>query len=192
MANSVCTSGAQNDAGVFELNFRDERYLPFEGSGAVCSLRLEMPQETNRFDLSTVTDVVLHVSYTAREGGARLRDAARKTVLASLPQQAVRIFSVANEFSAAWFAFQSLDPSHNQVLSLSIAGKLPFLFGKGSTTVKKLRLCVQWLDAVDPIGTTSNPATVSPTPTAGTPLIVQPTSDLSAAATYSPGATATS
>ncbi|MCC7454256.1 MAG: hypothetical protein IT222_08835, partial [Crocinitomix sp.] len=28
---SIATSNGQNDSGVFELNFRDERYLPFEG-----------------------------------------------------------------------------------------------------------------------------------------------------------------
>ena len=29
----IATSNAQNDGGQFELNFRDERYLPFEGAG---------------------------------------------------------------------------------------------------------------------------------------------------------------
>src|SRR5205807_695366 len=29
MTRTIATSNAQNDAGVFELNFRDERYLPF-------------------------------------------------------------------------------------------------------------------------------------------------------------------
>jgi hypothetical protein len=32
---SIATSHAQNDSGMFELNFRDERYLPFEGAGAI-------------------------------------------------------------------------------------------------------------------------------------------------------------
>jgi hypothetical protein len=39
---SVATSNAQNDSGLFELNFRDERYLPFEGTGAISSWRLEL------------------------------------------------------------------------------------------------------------------------------------------------------
>ena len=33
----IATSNAQNDAGVFELNFHDERYMPFEGAGAADS-----------------------------------------------------------------------------------------------------------------------------------------------------------
>ena len=32
---SIATSTAESDAGVFELGFRDERYLPFEGAGAI-------------------------------------------------------------------------------------------------------------------------------------------------------------
>jgi hypothetical protein len=32
------------DAGMFELNFRDERYLPFEGAGAISEWRLEFLQ----------------------------------------------------------------------------------------------------------------------------------------------------
>ncbi len=179
--SSVCTSGAQNDAGMFELNFRDERYLPFEGSGAISSWRIEMPAETNRFDLNTVTDVVLHLSYTAREGGGRLKDAARKTVLAGLPEQAVRIFSVANEFAAAWFAFQSLDASHNQVLSLSFAGKLPYLFGKDATTITKVRLCSLWAAKSTGIDATN---VKPPSGGNGTNVLVQPAADLTANVTY--------
>ena len=37
---SIATSTAQNDDGLFELNFRDDRYLPFEGSGAISQLWL--------------------------------------------------------------------------------------------------------------------------------------------------------
>src|SRR5262249_9753542 len=32
---AMVTSTAQNDAGLFEPNMRDERYLPFEGAGAI-------------------------------------------------------------------------------------------------------------------------------------------------------------
>ncbi|HCT78022.1 MAG TPA: insecticidal toxin protein, partial [Micromonosporaceae bacterium] len=42
---SVVTSTGHNDSGMFEVNLRDERYLPFEGSGAVSEWRLELPAE---------------------------------------------------------------------------------------------------------------------------------------------------
>lgn len=43
---SIATSGGQNDSGLFELNFRDERYLPFEGAGAISRWRIELPIQT--------------------------------------------------------------------------------------------------------------------------------------------------
>jgi hypothetical protein len=73
---STVTSGASNDNGMFETNLRDERYLPFEGSGAIGRWRLELPAEFRQFDYLTIADAVLHMRYTARDGGASLRQAA--------------------------------------------------------------------------------------------------------------------
>ena len=39
---AIAASSAQNNSGVFELSFRDERYLPFEGAGAVSEWSLEL------------------------------------------------------------------------------------------------------------------------------------------------------
>lgn len=61
---SIAASSSQNDSGVFELNFRDERYLPFENTGAISSWRLELPQGIRQFDYNTIADVILHVKYT--------------------------------------------------------------------------------------------------------------------------------
>jgi hypothetical protein len=66
---AVATSSGQNDSRMFQLSFNDERYLPFEFHGAVSRWRIELPQENNQFDIDTLSDVVLHLSYTAREGG---------------------------------------------------------------------------------------------------------------------------
>jgi hypothetical protein len=33
--DSITTSSARNDAGAFEINLRGEKYVPFEGAGAV-------------------------------------------------------------------------------------------------------------------------------------------------------------
>jgi hypothetical protein len=72
---SIATSNAQNDSGIFELNFRDERYLPFENTGAISSWRLELPSEVRQFDYNTISDVIVHIKYTAREGGSGLKTA---------------------------------------------------------------------------------------------------------------------
>jgi len=76
---AIATSSGKNDSGLFELNFHDERYLPFEYLGAVCRVRIELPPENNYFDLETVSDLILRFSHTAREGGDPLRRAANET-----------------------------------------------------------------------------------------------------------------
>ena len=68
-AEAIFTSSGNNDSGLWEPNLRDERYLPFEGAGAVNSeWRLDLPAKVRQFDYSTITDVVLHIRYTAEPG----------------------------------------------------------------------------------------------------------------------------
>jgi peptidoglycan hydrolase-like protein with peptidoglycan-binding domain len=98
---SIVTSDAQGDSGLFELSFRDERYLPFEGAGAISRWRIELPIETNQFDRGSISDVVIHLRYTAREGGVGLRAGA----LGSLPTAAARMFSLRHEFPTEWHRF---------------------------------------------------------------------------------------
>lgn len=87
---SIATSNAQNDSGLFELNFRDERYLPFEYTGAISTWRLELPTGVRLFDYNTIADVIVHLKYTAREGGSTLKTLASNTLkekLAEIGQQ---------------------------------------------------------------------------------------------------------
>jgi hypothetical protein len=65
---------------VFELNFRDERYLPFEGAGAISKWRIDLPEKFRQFDYDTISDVVIHVRYTAADGGDKLRKVAADAV----------------------------------------------------------------------------------------------------------------
>ncbi|MFE0458304.1 neuraminidase-like domain-containing protein [Kitasatospora sp. NPDC058965] len=102
---AIATSSGQNDAGLFELSFRDERYLPFEYSGAVSTWKLEIPPGNNDFDLDTLSDAILHVNYTAREGGPVLRRAAEAHALDHLPDAGERLIDVAREMPEEWAAF---------------------------------------------------------------------------------------
>ncbi|WPD23166.1 MAG: neuraminidase-like domain-containing protein [Candidatus Electrothrix scaldis] len=108
--SSVALSSGQNDSGVFELNFKDERYLPFEGAGAVSKWRIELPEKFRQFDYNTISDVVLHLRYTALDGGNKLQQAASDAV-----QQYVRdveelsreeglfaFFDLKSDFSTEW------------------------------------------------------------------------------------------
>ena len=74
---AIATSTGQNDGGLFELNFRDERYLPFEGAGVISRWRIALDPDANGFDFNTLSDVVLHIRYTARDGGERLKKGAQ-------------------------------------------------------------------------------------------------------------------
>jgi hypothetical protein len=77
---SIAVSSGQNDSGVFELNFRDERYIPFEGAGAISKWRIELPKDFREFDYDSITDVVMHLRYTALDGGDKLKGVAEASV----------------------------------------------------------------------------------------------------------------
>jgi hypothetical protein len=133
---SIATSNAQNDNGLFELNFHDERYLPFEGSGAISLWHLELPAAIKQFDYSTISDVIIHLKYTSRDGGDALKGYAtqslaiwiNKMLVSTQDSGLMRIFSVKHEFPTEWYQF--LNPASkidDQVLSISLTtDRLPF------------------------------------------------------------------
>jgi hypothetical protein len=113
----VASSGSQ-DNGVFDTSGADSRRLPFELAGAISSWTLELPgQRTDGyrlFDYDTISDVILHMRLTAREGGDPLRTEALsrlKKLTAGENGSAgrVRLFSCRHEFSNSWAAFASSD-----------------------------------------------------------------------------------
>ena len=137
---AIATSSGQNDAGMFELNFRDERYLPFEFAGAVSRWRIELPPENNQFDLDTVADVVLHLNFTAREGGELLRAAANEIAQRYLPGAGIRFFDVQRDMTDAWHRFHTrADGSADLPLRLSRA-MLPFLTGRRQVLITRIEL----------------------------------------------------
>src|SRR5438045_5437290 len=100
-------------------NLSDPRYLPFEGAGAISSWQLNLPQTNNELDLSTVTDVRLHILYTALDGGDMLKQAAQDAFTAALPATSVKAFSIRNAFPASWTSFLA-GGDGDQVLAISV------------------------------------------------------------------------
>jgi hypothetical protein len=109
--SAIATSTANQDGGVFELSFNDPRYLPFEGAGAISRWRLELPSAIRPFDYDTISDVVLHLSYTARDGGESFKHAVDGQLESALNDwkrlltsgvTLARLFSLRQEFSADW------------------------------------------------------------------------------------------
>jgi hypothetical protein len=99
---AIATSVGRDDSGMFQLDFNDQRYLPFEYWGAVSRWRIELPPENNYFDMDTLTDLVIRLGYTAREGGEPLRAAAFAAARRHLPGDGWRFFEVRHEFPDAW------------------------------------------------------------------------------------------
>ncbi len=108
---AVVTSSGQADSGLFESNLHDERYLPFEYSGVISLWQLTLPSDVPQFDFDTITDVILHFRYTAREGGALLKAAAltnlKKKIAATQTVGSTRMFSMRHEFPSEWAKFKS-------------------------------------------------------------------------------------
>src|SRR5260370_7868673 len=131
---SIATSTAQNDSGMFEVNFRDERYLPFEGAGVISTWRIDMPIDCNAFDFETITDVIIRLNYTARDGGGVLSSAAKtamqKAIDGAGKAPLARLFSARHEFPTAWYQFLHPVPAevaNPQTLNLDLSPH-PFPF----------------------------------------------------------------
>ncbi|HSD46471.1 MAG TPA: hypothetical protein VLB87_07600, partial [Pyrinomonadaceae bacterium] len=159
---AIAGSTAQNDSGVFELNFKDERYLPFEGAGTISDWSLELlndPPANNpdpgtpdfgrplrQFDYSTITDVIVHVKYTAREDAGLFKNNAVSHLRDYFSQDesthSMRVFDLRQEFPAQWHRFlHPANPADPNVLEFEVSSKLFPLKDAGKT----LKINTIWL-----------------------------------------------
>jgi hypothetical protein len=104
---SIVTSSGQSDSGMFETNLRDERFFPFEGGGAVSTWKLDLPNDYRTFDYDTISDVILQIRYTARQG---VETTKVKAALDDIFQQANQagpkmLLSLRHDFPTEWSAF---------------------------------------------------------------------------------------
>ena len=127
---SICTSSAQNDSGMFELNFGDERYLPFENAGVISRWGLSLPAGVNQFDLSTISDVILHINYTALSDG-NLALKAKAALKEKLPTAGALLFSPKQDFPDAW---NQMDANNKTMCFELKTENLPF-FLRGKVTI---------------------------------------------------------
>lgn len=152
---SIATSTAQNDAGVFQLNFRDDRYMPFEGAGAISAWKLSMPKNFRQFDYNTINDVIIHISYTAeydelfRDKVEADNDATEGTLINILKNNVLsRTFSLRQEFSSDFHRLT--DQPVNQAVVMKIQNKHFPLFMNG----RNLKVANAKLVLVTPPGQT--------------------------------------
>jgi hypothetical protein len=103
----IVTSSGTSDSGMFETSLRDERFLPFEGAGAISTWNLSLPAQLRAFDYMTISDVILHIRYTAREAGHPLGTQATKELKKILKDQSSQalLFCLRYDFPTQWSAF---------------------------------------------------------------------------------------
>ena len=100
-SESIATSTAINDSGLFEVNFNDERYLPFEGYGAISKWHISLPSETNHFDRNSISDVIINICYTAR------KETISKVSHGPYLRNAVRVLSFKHDLPSVWRKIQN-------------------------------------------------------------------------------------
>ncbi|MFA6902177.1 MAG: neuraminidase-like domain-containing protein [Gallionellaceae bacterium] len=132
---SMSASSANNDPGVFDFNFRDERYLPFEGAGAISEWLLELPANIRAFNYDTISDVLLHVSYTACEGNRVDAENALATLVNDYGTSTgfYRLVSLRYEFPETLYKLFSQD---NQLANFELtAAHFPYPFSTKTLTM---------------------------------------------------------
>jgi hypothetical protein len=128
---SIVTSTANADAGVFELRFDGSKHPPFKGAGAISSWTLDLPRTRRAFDYASISDVVVHVSYTAMDDGAYRaivegESDAPGTIDAMLAAGAVRILSLRRDFSTQFHRLMDAAPPNEGATIRFSRHQLPF------------------------------------------------------------------
>ena len=130
--------------------------------GAISEWQLELPANPSKgdpaqFDYETISDVILHIRYTAREGGSLLRQGAisnLKTLIDDAKAAgSVRLFSVRDEFPNEWAKFQTQVPGANQRFGLEVelkAEHYPFWSKDRLTSVTRVDVLARSNKAATP------------------------------------------
>jgi hypothetical protein len=124
------TAEGEDNNGQFRLNLDDDRYLPFEGTGAVSAWRLELPGRRSVDDPARLGDVVLTLRYTADGGDAVFANTVKGMLK---PYPAFRYIDVAADFPDAWAQF--LDSDDNELVLPFSADMFPSMASRQITTI---------------------------------------------------------
>lgn len=83
----------------------DDRYAPFEGTGAISNWVLELPLRNNAFNFDALTDVIITLTYSALYGGPGFQ----QFVSQHLPVEynGALLIDLAQQYSSAWYAFMN-------------------------------------------------------------------------------------
>jgi hypothetical protein len=143
--NSIVATSGQNDSGIFDLQLKDERYIPFEGAGVISTWQLQLPAGFRQFDY----DSILRIKHISSDGGDKLASPAADSVTQyiksvtnlSQEQGLLALFDLKSEFRSEWIKLSMLSSSSMPapaVLVLSnLLNRLPvFTRGRNPTQIR--------------------------------------------------------
>lgn len=115
--------------------FRDERYVPFEGAGAISTWDIELFNDSEaddfgkalrQFDYSTISDVIMHVRYTAEENQGpsknKVLDNLTTYFASETGSSSFKIFDLKHDFPSEWHRFLHPDnPETGNALEIKLS-----------------------------------------------------------------------
>ncbi|KAI0010769.1 hypothetical protein F4779DRAFT_616205 [Xylariaceae sp. FL0662B] len=156
---SIAVTSSHHDGGKFDFASYSEKYLPFEGAGAISLWRVELPEKLRQFDYQTISDVVMQLRFTAADGGQTLKQAASDATLTRLTEAAGDPYSgipsalvdVACDYASQWYPFvgklKGGDVAEATLQLSGIDGYLPF-WARGFLTAKVYRVTLIVMPAI--------------------------------------------
>ena len=170
--SSIAVGERSVDTGRFELNFQGERYMPFENAGLISTWKIELPTKARHFDYDTISDVVLQIRYTSRQGGGKFKGAAEQSLSTYFSQaQAVgredsglsACIDLKNDYFNEFFALTTPGSAVEQIVLKGLKDRMPFWTRGRTLKAKSLTILVRCVTTSD--GSTS--VTTSATPYGG-------------------------
>jgi hypothetical protein len=170
---AVATSRPDADHGLFHLRFDDDRYLPFEGAGAISTWRIELPQADNAVDLAEIADVVLTLSYMARTGGAALEAVARADrekgiARGGIKPEAQHFLSLKRDLPALWK--RVVDAAAGQEVELVLPLEADRFSGRYRGLDLRIERATLFAQARGPLGADALKLRLDPPKGSGTPV----------------------
>ncbi len=156
--SSIAVSHGQQDSGAFALNFSDERYIPFEGAGAISKWRIELPTAVKQFDYNSISDVVLHMRYTSLAGGVAFRKAASDSARSfqnkasdlAATEGIFAVFDLKNDFATEWSRFINSDKTQPATMPLqALQDRLPFFTRARTVKAESISVLVSSSQKID-------------------------------------------
>ncbi|MFD2175319.1 neuraminidase-like domain-containing protein [Rhodobacter lacus] len=143
---AISLSRGIDDSGSFEQSPNGERYLPFEGAGAVSEWRLELPASVRSFDYASIADVILDLDYTALQGDRAAADAALGAAITAhaATQGLYRMISLRHEMPDVWARLTMQPPATPGDIPLTLGDQhFPYLMQGRTLTAETLKLLLR-------------------------------------------------